>query len=344
MSDIADRILPLPKAELHVHLLGAIPTNVLVELFNRHPPRTWRPRPRIGLRRGFRRQPNIRPFLKLSTIDEEGAAALFQYDSFQQFLWTFCFAGFLVRDEDDLRMLIGGVVDDLRVQNVTYAEVTVSPLAYTQHGMKLETVAACLEDAAQRTDIRVRWIVDLIRDIGPKAALDLLRDVIDLQCPSIVGITLGGSEHDWPPAQFADVYALARDAGLRLTVHAGEALGPESVWDALRVLGAERIGHGIRSIEDPELVAHLAERQVPLEVCPTSNVCTGVVESYDAHPVRALFDAGVPITISTDDPAFFHTTLTDEFVRLHGMDFSEDELLELIENGFRHAFAAEGQA
>jgi adenosine deaminase len=332
------RVLALPKAELHVHLLGAIPPGVLVELFGRHPPAEWLPGLKWPVRWFFRLRRHLRPFLGRRTIGEEDVARLFAYRSFKQFLATYFFASCLVREEADLRDLIRGVLDALVAQNVVYVELTVSPPGYRFNGIPLERIGACMAEAAGRSDIRVQWIVDLVRDTGPRKALKLLRRIIDLGVPGVVGITLGGGEHKHPPAPFAEVYALARDNGLRLTVHAGEARGPKSVWDALRVLEAERIGHGVRSVEDSELVSCLAVNQVPLEICPTSNVRTGVVKSYEAHPVRAFFDAGVTMSISSDDPTFFGTTLTDEFVRLHEAGFTQYELLDLLRNGFRHAF------
>jgi adenosine deaminase len=335
---LRDRVLALPKAELHVHLLGSIPPHVLVECFNRHPPPDWLPGEKWLVRRFFRKQRHLRPFLERRRIDESDIPSLFSYASFDGFLATYAFASCLVREAADLRALVRGVMDGLVAQNIVYAELTIAPPGYRFNGLPLRQIGDCMAEAAERSDVRVQWIVDPVRDFGPEKAVRLLRRIRDLDVPGVVGITLGGGEHKHPPHQFAEAYDLARDSGLRLTVHAGEALGPKSVWDALRILEAERIGHGIRAVEDSELVACLAVNEVPLEICPASNVCTGVVESCEAHPVRALFDAGVAINIGSDDPTFFRTTLTDEFVRLHEMGFLEEELLGLLRNGFRHAF------
>jgi adenosine deaminase len=188
----------------------------------------------------------------------------------------------------------------------------------------------------------VQWIPDLVRDFGPEATLAMLEELIAAGSPAIVGITLGGSEHLFPPAQFAKVYDKAREHGLRLTIHAGEALGPQSVRDALG-LGVERIGHGVRAIEDPALVAYLAEKGVPLEVCPTSNLRTGIYPSYEAHPVRVFYESGVPITINTDDPTFFRTTLVDEYLHLQALGLGEDAIYNMIRNGFMYAFLAQDE-
>jgi adenosine deaminase/aminodeoxyfutalosine deaminase len=154
----------------------------------------------------------------------------------------------------------------------------------------------------------------------------------------VVAYGIGGSEERGPAAWFTEVFAFAKRSGLRLTAHAGESMGPESVWAALE-LGAERIGHGIRSIEDPKLVEHLRERDIPLEICITSNLVTGVVKRLEEHPVRRLYDAGVPIILNTDDPAMFRCSLTEEYrLAARAFGFTEPELRGIAENGFRYAF------
>ena len=209
---------------------------------------------------------------------------------------------------------------------------------FSNSEISLADMKPVLEEAADSSEIRVQWIADLVRDTGSEAALALLKDIIELRCESIVGITLGGSEHSFPPAQFSEVYSTAREHGLRLTVHAGEALGPESVWDALSILGTERVGHGVRAIEDSSLVSYLAEKSIPLEVCPTSNLQTGIYSSYDAHPVKELYEAGVSISISSDDPTFFGTTLTDELIHVHTAGVPKEGVFDMIRNGFTHSF------
>ncbi len=338
---LRQRLQAVPKAELHLHLRGAVPPAVFAELFNRCPPREALldvPKRHLAL---FEQCANIRPFLSVGRISADQALSLFRYGDFNEFLATYCFTSYFVRDAADLRMLIAGVLEALRAQNVVYAEITLSVVEYLWQGLRLAEIADCLDEAACAHGVRVQWIVDLVRDIGPEAAHDLLRQIVGLRSKAIVGITLGGSEHEFPPDQFAEVYGAARQHGLRLTVHAGEVLGPESVWAALRLLKVERIGHGIRAVEDEALIAYLAGNRIPLEVCPTSNVKTGVVDCYSTHPVKALHEAGVPITISTDDPTFFDTTLTDELACLRDLGLREKDVLEVLKNGFRYAFLPE---
>src|SRR5581483_1286584 len=184
-----------------------------------------------------------------------------------------------------------------------------------------------------------RWILDAVRQFGVEPAQRVAELAAERQDRGVVAFGIGGNEERGPAEWFGEVFAFARKAGLRLTAHAGESMGPESVWAALK-LGAERIGHGIRSIDDPKLIDHLRENQIPLEISISSNLVTGVVAKLEDHPVRRLYDAGVPIVLNTDDPAMFRCTLVGEYqlaARVFG--FTEPELRGIAENGFRFAFA-----
>ena len=341
MTGIRELLPKIPKSELHVHLRGAMPIRVFTDLLNKYPVEEILEEAPERFRVLFRECENIRPFLSSRHWSVDEVADLFRYETFDQFLATYCFTGHFFRNASDLRRLITGVLRSLRSQNIVYAEIMISVIEYLWHGIPLADIKTCLEETEESEGIQVRWIVDLVRDIGSEEALALLKEIIELQCTSIVGITLGGSEHLFPPDQFSDVYSMARGHGLRLTVHAGEALGPESVWDALKILGAERIGHGVRAIEDESLVQYLAKSKIPLEVCPTSNIRTGVFPSYEAHSVKALFEAGVPVTINSDDPTFFGTTLADEYAHVHALGVEDEGIFEMIRNGFRYAFIPE---
>lgn len=332
----------LPKAELHLHLRGAIPRPVLAELLNRRDVRAALATAPERVQSTFAGYDNLRPFLcGRRDWSPQETAKLFTYRDFDNFLYTFFFTSFVFHTADDLRLLIQGVLDNLARQHVVYAELCISANEYVARGLPLPEVVACLEEATRHPQVRVQWIVDLVRNVGPESARQQLDELLALDSPAVVGITLGGSEDCFPHDAFRDVYARARQRGLRLSVHAGEALGPESVWQALEALRPDRIGHGVRASEDPALVAHLAERQIPLEVCPTSNVFTGAYPSYEAHPVRSLFAAGIPITINSDDPTFFHTTLTAEYAHLPALGFTDQDVLTLLRNAFRHAFLPE---
>jgi adenosine deaminase len=337
-SDIRKLIAQLPKAELHVHLRGAIPIRVLAEMMDRHDAQRALESAPDRVKAMWRDCTNLRPFLAGERWSTDDIRGLFRYESFRNFLLTYYFTGFFVRDCRDLRALVSGVLADMESQGIVYAEITVSAAEYVDKGIPLQEVFACLEEGGESAGMWVQWIIDLIRDLGPDSARDQLTEIIALRPRSVVGITLGGTEDAFPTRAFADVYAMARDHGLRCTVHAGEAAGAESVREAVEALEVERIGHGVRAVEDPSLVQRLAERGIALEVCPTSNLCTGVYSSYEEHPARELDAADVPITINSDDPTFFETSLADEYVRAYEMGFAPTDLLRLLRNGFRYSF------
>ncbi len=227
-------------------------------------------------------------------------------------------------------------------QNVRYAEVTFSPSTHEfTLGVPWETYFSGLTRGRRRAEaqfgVQMRWVFDIVREATH--AEYVTRVAIEGMAEGVVALGVVGLYVDSPPEAFAPWFERARDSGLHATPHAGEAAGAESVWGALRVLDAERIGHGVRAIEDPALVAYLAEHRIPLEVCPTSNVRLGVFPSIDAHPLRRLHDAGVPVTINSDDPPLFNTTLDAEVALLptvFGLDRSAVD--EILLNGVRFSF------
>jgi adenosine deaminase len=282
-----------PKVELHIHLEGAIPLETMWSLISRHGGDPAVP-------------------------DRTELVRRLVYRDFPHFIdaWTWM-TGFL-RTPDDFTTLADAVATSLAAQHILYAEASISPTDYVRHGASVEEIVLAVRSGIDRVaTTTVNLNVDLVRDTGPQRAMRTLEAVIDVAHDAGVGgITIGGSEHDHPPGPFAPVYRRAREAGLRLTAHAGEAAGPEGVWSAIRDLGVERIGHGIRSVEDPDLVAHLVEHQIPLEVCPTSNLRTGVAADWASHPVHALLAAGANVTISTDDPTYFECDLAGELRKI----------------------------
>ncbi len=326
--------LAQPKAELHVHLRGAAPAEFLGALLRKYPPEEALANAPRRHRRLFAAHANIRAAME-GRYEEN---AFFRYDSFDGFLAAYLFTSYFVRGIDDFRNLIAAVRERLHRENIVYAEVTVSVIEYVNQGIPLEALLEALSEEPA-TPPRVRWVVDLVRNIGAEAAESLLDRILERRPRNLAAITLGGSERLFPPAPFERVFAKARGAGLKLTVHAGEGLGPESVWDALRILKVDRIGHGVRAIEDPALVERLAADRIPLEICPTSNIRTGIYRSYAEHPARRLFEAGAPLTVSTDDPTFFGVTLSQELSALTALGFSQDEIEGIVANGFRFAFA-----
>ena len=309
---MADFALQLPKAELHLHLEGSVEPETLHELDPATPVEEFR--------------------------------ALYRYADFDEFLKAFAEAGKLLRTPADYALIARRLLARLAAENVRYAEITLAVGMVLWKGHEFAPIFDAVSEAAAASPVEVRWILDAVRQFGPEPAGRVAALAAERTDRGVVAFGLGGSEERGPAYWFGDAAACARLAGLHLAVHAGETAGPESVWAALR-LGAARIGHGIRAIEDPALVAHLREHRIPLEICITSNLVTGVVARLEDHPVRRLYDAGVPIVLNTDDPAMFGCTLTGEYqLAARAFGFSEAELRGIAENGFRYAFGGASAA
>ena len=215
-----------------------------------------------------------------------------------------------------------------------------SPSDFAARGLEAQELTEAIRRGLDRVpELTVLLVADLVRDHGPRRGGRTLARVAEVRDRGVVGITLGGSEQAFPPEPFEPVFAQARRLGFRTSAHAGEGAGPASVWGAIRSLRVERIGHGVRSVEDPALVEHLAEGRIPLEVCPISNLRTGVVRSAGAHPIRELLDRGVPVTVSTDDPAMFGTSLAREYELLEDeVGLTVRQIRGIVLNGARAAW------
>jgi aminodeoxyfutalosine deaminase len=226
------------------------------------------------------------------------------------------------------------MIQRLAQQGITYAEVTLGAGVVLWRGFEFDAVWRAIREAQKEAEgqwpVQVWWNLDAIRQFGPDHVMEVARLAAGYVGDGVISFGIGGDELRGPALLLRDAYRYAKDAGLRLTAHAGETAGPASIRAAL-LIGAERIGHGIRAIDDVDLMRTLREEQIPLEVCITSNVRTGAVASPGAHPVRRLFDAGVPITLNTDDPGVFETDLETEFALARKcFGFSEAELAEVI--------------
>ena len=290
--DLTEFIAGLPKAELHVHHVGSASPRIVAELAARHPA--------AGV-----------------PADVDKLAEYFTFSDFRHFIEVYLSVVDLIRDPSDVRTLTYEVAREMAAQQIRYAELTVTPYSSVHRGIAAEAFLEAIEDARLAAErelgIVLRWCFDIPGEAGLPAAAETARIATELTPDGLVSFGLGGPEVGVPRAQFTPYFDAARAIGLHSVPHAGETTGPDTIWDAIRLLGAERIGHGTSATQDPELLAYLAERQIPLEVCPTSNVATRAVPELARHPVTEMVAAGVLVTINSDDPPMFSTDLNTEY-------------------------------
>jgi len=285
-------IADLPKVELHVHHVGSASPRIVADLAGRHPD--------AGV-----------------PDDPARLAEYFTFRDFAHFVDLYLATVSLIRTPDDVRLLTYEVAQDMADQRIRYAELTCTPYTHVLNGVPIDGYIEAIEDArvAAERDLGLvlRWIFDIPGEIGENAAEETAKIAVQRGPQALVGFGLGGPEVGTSRARFKPAFDLARAAGLHSVPHAGESTGPQTIWDALEYLGAERIGHGTSATQDPRLLAHLAEHRIPLEVCPTSNIATRVVRNYESHPIRDMVAAGVIVTINSDDPPMFGTNLNREY-------------------------------
>jgi aminodeoxyfutalosine deaminase len=307
-------ILSLPKAELHLHLEGSIEPDTLLELRKCHG--------------------------KNSTLTE--VEELYQYRDFTGFLMAFKAVTEDLQTPEDYELVTYRLMEKLKGESVLHAEVYVSVGVCLWRNQEFNAIFEGLERGRQRGErdfgVSLLWLFDAVRQFGAEAARNVFELAVLHRDRHLGGIGIGGDEQKAPPELFRDAYAYAADNGLRLTAHAGESAGPDSIWGALN-LRAERIGHGLSAAQDPELVEELATRQIPVEICITSNLRTGCCTELAEHPVRRYFDQGLMITLNTDDPAMFRTSLTQEYqLAQESFGFTDEHLRELARNSFEASF------
>jgi aminodeoxyfutalosine deaminase len=319
VSELNSFVAGLPKVELHVHHVGSASPRIVADLVARHEGTSPVPAAAEALR------------------------DYFVFTDFAHFIEVYLSVVDLIRTPEDVAMLTYEVARDLSSQAVRYAELTVTPHSSIMRGVAVEPFCDALEDARRRAardfGIELAWCFDIPGEAGIPAAEVTLDAALRVRPEGLVSFGLGGPEIGVPRPQFAPYFEQARAAGLRSVPHAGESTGPETIWDALTHLHAERIGHGIAAAQDPELMSHLAQEGIILEVCPTSNLRTRSVASLAEHPLPELVAAGVPVTINSDDPPMFSTTLNDEYlVAAELLDLDETGLAELARAGVRASF------
>ena len=315
LRDFARR---MPKAELHVHLEGSIRPTTLLQLARRND-------------------------VTLPAQDVDGLRDFYRFRDFPHFVEVYIAITACLRTPDDYRLIAYQFGADCARQNIRYAEATFTIATNTRYtGLPWRVILASLNEgraqARARFGVDWRWVFDISRD-NPDTQDRVIEIALAAREQGVVALGLGGSEADFPPHLFVQTFERARRAGLPRVPHAGETAGPESIWAALRSLHADRLGHGVRCVEDPALVAHLRERHIPLEICPTSNLRLGVYPDYETHPLRQLWDAGLLITVGSDDPPMFGADLSHEYeVLVAHFGFDADELERVSLNGLHASF------
>jgi adenosine deaminase len=321
-SLLSNRIASLPKSELHLHLEGSIQPSTVCTLMARH-----------GV-----------------TMTEDEVRQRYAYRDFPEFIEAFKWVTSFLREPQDYALIAHDLAEHLLTQQVVYTEVTLSVgvmlLRKQQPEANFEALLRATEPF-ESSGLRFRWVFDAARQFGAEAAMQVVDSAKRCASKAIVAFGTGGDELSIPTEAFRAVYERAAESGLHRLMHAGEVGGPEKIREAIELLGAERIGHGIAAIHDRELMDLLAERHIPLEVCPGSNMKTGALAlqlhraeaRIEDHPLPKLLRHGIPIVLSTDDPAMFHTNLQTEYENAARMGLSEDELASMVGMGFQHAFS-----
>ena len=328
--DLRSFIQALPKAELHLHLEGSVEPQTLAELSRIHAT----PLPTENNRYDVTGSGTV--------LSEEAARELYSYRDFNGFLMAFKSVTERLRTPQDYELVTYRLMQKLRQQNVGHAEVYVSVGVILWRGQDFLPLFEGMERGRERGHrdfgVSLLWIFDAVRHFGSQPAAGVFKLAAELRERNVAGVGIGGDERRGPAEWFLELYKKAAAQGLHLTAHAGETAGPESVWGALNI-GAERIGHGLSIARDPELEEVMAHKQVAVEMCVSSNLRTGVCAHVSQHPLRQLFDAGLMLTLNTDDPAMFQTTLCREY-ELAAQEFglSPDHLRELARNSFEASF------
>jgi adenosine deaminase len=311
-------IARMPKAELHIHLEGSVRPATLLALARRN-----------GMALPFRDEAELRDY--------------YRFRDFEHFLAVYDLICDSIHTADDLALMTYELGATAAARNIRYLEVTVTTCGRLRRGLALDDQLAGVNAGAQQVarefGVRMQFIPDIVAENTIEEAWALARWAVTRHGDGVCALGLAGREVGRNNAALAPIFTYVKDAGLPRTLHAGETVGPESIWQALTTLHADRIGHGVRAIEDEKLIDVLYAMQTPLEVCPTSNVCLGVAPDMASHPVRRLWDAGCSITVNTDDPPMFNTTLVDEYRALaetHG--FTKEEMQALVLNAVRAAF------
>ncbi len=314
-KNIKSFIRDLPKVELHLHLEGAIPLNTLLQLIEKY---------------------KGKDYSTLSELQQK-----FTYTNFDNFIDTWYWKNSFIREYDDYQFIAEQVALNLADQNIRYAEIYFSPSDFRKRDSQPQKIAGAIRKGLNKyTDkININLIADLVRDEEDK--LPQLKQILEVKDQGIIGIGLGGKEKEFPPKMFKQVFTEAKKNGFKTTCHAGEAAGSDYVWQAIRILNVDRIGHGTVAKDDPELIQYLIDNKIPVEMCPISNVRTNVVNNLSEHPIYEFYNRGMLVSVNTDDPKMFNTNMEKEYTSLidtFNLDLSD--IYHLAQNSIKSAWCS----
>jgi adenosine deaminase len=313
---ILDFLRKLPKTEIHLHIEACISKETIIKILQEHK----------------------------ENFDVEEIEKLYQFKNLNEFIKLFLFILDSIKKPEDFQFIFENLKHYLIQNNIRYAEVFYAPSRLIQNGLEFREIARTLDYLAKECVLdggpEVKFLVDVSRTFGPENASKNLKRLLEAKVDTHIGIGLGGAELMGPARDFKDIFAQARAEGLHYVAHSGEDDGPWSIWDTVQILKAERIGHGTSAIQDPDLLEYLRDRQIPIEICLTSNLFTGkYVRRPQDHPVRRYYDMGIICSINTDDPEIFNVDLTQEYYKLYKyLNFSITEIIDLIRMGVDSTF------
>ena len=320
-KDYRDILFSIPKTEIHLHLEGMASVDTIWTLIQKHNLKIP----------GITNRNDIIKRFKVNNLDEF-------IDLFLNVIQN-CY-----REEVDLTLQINDAKNYLIRNNIIYTEIFFAPSKFLMNGFSFDVMMEYLDKGAKKikkeNGIDIKFLIDVSRSFGSENALNNLNLILKHKKPSIIGIGLGGAESKGPASDYKEVFEIANNAGLRVVAHAGEDVGPESIWSSIKDLKVSRIGHGISAIQDDKLMDYLKETQLPLEICPMSNIFTKkYVSSYKDHPIKKFYNKGMYVTVNTDDPTIFGMELIDEYINLLENDiFSLTEIFDLIKKNLYATF------
>lgn len=316
-TEFFETLRQIPKAEIHIHIEAVSSLDTVKKMYEKK---------------------NGKP------MSDDEVKTLFSYEDLGGFITAFLAVQDLYTSVDDFDLVFEDLGNYLQRNGVDYCEAFFAPSAFLKKGFKyadmMENFQKNIKKIKSEKNIDIKLLVDVSRTFGAENAMNNLNQLLENKIPEIIGIGLGGNERKGPCKEFGEVFEKARNAGLHCVAHAGEDVEPFSIWDAIDVLHAERIGHGTSAYQDEKLLKTLAEKQIPMEVCPTSNVFTkGLVKEMKAHPIRTFFDKGLLVTVNTDDPVFFKVELLDEYWNLYSeLGFTMEEIKTIVANSYKASF------